>query len=176
MLLLFYLCNGRSFFFFPRTRWKCSTRVGGEAPSVKLPPRWRLRKWGTFSELFSVCKDHNLRSRCLCQDLSNSPDRLQLFFCSFPWKLVQTVGWTNAKHALNVTRWRPKQQKKGGKGGKTAAFFVFISFVHSTKCLRILPPLSITWLRQPADFYFRVWSCVTPEVVSSITPGRRTFR
>lgn len=49
--------------------------------------------------------------------------------------------------------------KKGGKGGKTATFFVFTLFVHSTKCLRILPPLSITWLQQPADFYFHVWYC-----------------
>lgn len=176
MLLLFYLCNGRSFFFFSRTRWKCSTRVGGEAPSVKLPPRWRLRKWGTFSELFSVCKDHNLRSRCLCQDLSNSPDRLQLFFLLFPVKVGPNCWLDKCQTCIKCHTMKAQAAKKGGKGGKTAAFFVFILFVHSTKCLRILPPLSITWLQQLADFYFRVWSCVTPEVVSSITPGRRTFR
>lgn len=170
----YFTCVTGGHSFFLRTHWKCSTRVGEEAPSVKLPPWWwRLRKWGTFSELFSVCKDHNLRCRCLRQDLSSSLD--QLFFWSFPCKLVQTVGWTNAKHALNVTQWMPKQQKGGVKVEKQP-HFLFLLFVHSTKSLRILPPLPITWLQQPADFYFHVWSCITPEVISSITPGRRTLR
>lgn len=94
--------GGHSFFFFfenPLKMFDLSGRGSSECETATVVAAEEMRNF--FRTLFSFQRPQPSLPLPVSRFIQQSRSTSTVFL---PCKLVQTVGWTNAKHALNVTQ------------------------------------------------------------------------